>query len=234
MHIAVVDDETVICEQIKNLIQKARPDSRITVYTSGQSFLAAGKPFDLVYLDIQMEGMTGMEAAREFRKVQPDAVLIFVTGAKGYALEAFDVSAFHYLLKPLEETKFIQVLEQAGAEAERRRSARKERIFLRARNKTVAQSDILYIESRGKKVDIHTLKETFTIYGSMNELEARLGGSFYRCHRGYLVNMAYITEYGPDRIKLTGGDEVYLTRKKHGEFVKAYMWYLQNGGVSSV
>ena len=82
MYIAVVDDETVICEQIKNLIQKARPDSRITVYTSGQSFLAAGKPFDLVYLDIQMEGMTGMEAAREFRKVQPDAVLIFVTGAK--------------------------------------------------------------------------------------------------------------------------------------------------------
>ena len=78
------------------------------------------------------------------------------------------------------------------------------------------------------------MKETFTIYGSMNELEAQLGESFYRCHRGYLVNMAFITQYGPDSIMLTGGAAVYLTKKKHGEFVKTYMWYLQNGGVSSV
>ena len=234
MLIAVVDDEAVICEQIKTLIQKIQPDSRITIYNSGQSFLAAEKPFELVYLDIQMEGMSGMEAAREFRKAQPDAVLIFVTGAKEYALEAFDVSAFHYLLKPLEEARFTQVLNQDLKESEKRRARRLECIFLRAKNKTVAQRDILYVESRGKKVDIHTLKETYTIYGSMNELEAQLGGCFYRCHRGYLVNMAFIIEYGPDSITLMGGARVYLTRKKHGEFVKTYMWYLQNGGVSSV
>lgn len=234
MHIAVVDDEAGICEQIKTLIQKVRPDSEIAVYTSGRSFLAAGMSFDLVCLDIRMEGMSGMEAARAFREAQPDAILIFITGAKEYALEAFDVSAFHYLLKPLEETKFTRVLNQALKEVEKRRAGGQERIFLRAKNKTVAQREILYVESRGKKVDIHTLKETHTIYGSMNELEAQLGGSFYRCHRGYLVNMAFITEYGPDSITLTGGARVYLTRKKHGEFVKTYMWYLQNGGVSSV
>lgn len=234
MHIAVVDDEAMICEQIKTLIQKVRPDSEVAVYTSGRSFLAAGTFFDLVCLDIRMEGMSGMEAARAFREAQPDAILIFITGAKEYVLEAFDVSAFHYLLKPLDETKFTQVFTQALKETEKRRAGRQERIFLRAKNKTVAQRDILYVESRGKKVDIHTLKETYTIYGSMNELEMQLGGSFYRCHRGYLVNMAFITEYGPDSITLTGGARVYLTRKKHGDFVKTYMWYLQNGGVSSV
>ena len=236
MHIAVVDDEAIVCEQIKTLIQKALPDqdSEIALYTSGRSLLKEGRHFDLVYLDIQMEGIDGMETARAFRKAQHDALLIFVTGAKEYALEAFDVSAFHYLLKPLEEVKFTQVLEEAQREVKRRRSSRQERLFLRAKNKTIAQGDIVYIESRGKKVDIHTLKETFTIYGSMNELEAQLGESFYRCHRGYLVNMAFITQYGPDSIMLTGGAAVYLTKKKHGEFVKTYMWYLQNGGVSSV
>ena len=137
MHIAVVDDEAIVCEQIKTLIQKALPDqdSEIALYTSGRSLLKEGRHFDLVYLDIQMEGIDGMETAR----AQPDALLIFVTGAKEYALEAFDVSAFHYLLKPLEEVKFTQVLEEAQREVKRRRSSRQERLFLRAKNKTIAQ-----------------------------------------------------------------------------------------------
>ena len=68
----------------------------------------------------------------------------------------------------------------------------------------------------------------------MDELEGQLGGGFYRCHRGYLVNMAHIVRYDNDSIFLSSGGKVYLTRKKHNEFVKAYMWYLQNGGVSCV
>ena len=234
MHIAIVDDEKIICEQIKDFIQKEHGDCQIDSYFSGQTFLEAGKRFDLVFLDIQMEGMDGMDTARALRKTQPEAVLIFVTGSKEYVFEAFDVSAFHYLLKPLEETKFKEVLARALLESQRHRAGRQERLFIRTKNLTIDQKDILYIESRGKKVDIHTLKETFSIYGAMNELETQLSKSFYRCHRGYLVNMAYITEYGADSITLTGGARVYLTKKKHGEFVKAYMWYLQNGGVSCV
>lgn len=234
MRTAIVDDEPVICDQIKSMIQKTGPDHEIYTFSSGQEFLTAGKRFDLVFLDIQMEGINGIETARVLRETQPEAVLIFVTGTKEYALEAFDVSAFHYLLKPLEESKFKEVLSRALEKAGKYRAYRREQLFIRARNRTVNQGDILYIESRGKKVEFHTLKENFTIYGSMNELEGQLGDSFYRCHRGYLVNMAYITGYGTDSITLTGGVEVYLTKKKHGEFVKAYMWYLQNGGVSSV
>ena len=78
------------------------------------------------------------------------------------------------------------------------------------------------------------MDEVIEVYAAMNELETQLGDSFYRCHRGYLVNMAYIVEYGTDSISLSDGGKVYLSKKKHGEFVKAYMWYLQNGGVSVV
>lgn len=231
---AIVDDEPHICEQIKSMIRKVQPDCEICVFLSGRDFLASGKQFDVVFLDIQMTGINGIETARRLRETQPETILIFVTGAESYALEAFDVSAFHYLLKPLEETKFQEILNRAFREAEKYRSYRQEQLFIRSRNRTVNQGDILYIESHGKKVEFHTLKEKFTIYGSMNGLEAQLGDSFYRCHRAYLVNMAYITGYGPDSITLTGGEAVYLTKKKHGEFVKAYMWYLQNGGVSHV
>lgn len=234
MQIAIVDDERIICEQIKDFIQRDHGDCQIDTYLSGRALLEVKKQFDLVFLDIQMEGMNGMDTARAIRELQPDTVLIFVTGSKEYVFEAFDVSAFHYLLKPLEETKFMEVLKRAIGESRKCRAEKQKRLFIRTKNLTIDQKDILYIESRGKKVDIHTRKETFSIYGAMSELETQLGESFYRCHRGYLVNMAYITEYGADSITLTGGARVYLTKKKHGEFVKAYMWYLQNGGVSCV
>lgn len=234
MHIAIVDDEKLICEQIKGMIQKEHKNEQIELYSSGKALLASQKLFDLVFLDIQMADMDGMRTARELRKTQADTILIFVTGAKDYVFEAFDVSAFHYLLKPLNEKKFMEVLNLALEEAKRRRTQRQELLFIRAKNMTIKQIEILYIESRGKKVDIHTLKENISVYGSMSELEAQLGSGFYRSHRGYLVNMAYITEYSADSITLTGGVQVYLTKKKHGEFVKAYMWYLQNGGVSCV
>ena len=67
-----------------------------------------------------------------------------------------------------------------------------------------------------------------------NDWQGQLGEDFYRCHRAYIVNMDCITEYDSESITLTNGDRVYLTKKKYGEFVKAYMWHLQNGGVSSV
>ena len=113
MHIAIVDDERIICEQIKDFIQRDHRDCQIDIYLSGRALLEAKKQFDLVFLDIQMEGMNGMDTARAIRELQPDTVLIFVTGSKEYVFEAFDVSAFHYLLKPLEETKFMEVLGRA-------------------------------------------------------------------------------------------------------------------------
>lgn len=91
------------------------------------------------------------------------------------------------------------------------------------------KDSILYIESRGKKVEIHTKGETIEAYASMNELEAQLGKGFFRCHRGYLVNMAYVAEYDSESITLNNGEYVYMAKEKYREFVKSYMRYLRNG-----
>ncbi|MDE6904562.1 MAG: LytTR family DNA-binding domain-containing protein [Lachnospiraceae bacterium] len=234
MNIAVVDDEKVIRQHICSLIKKQSPGCRLMSFASGEELVQSNIRFDIIFLDIRMEGLNGIETAKNLKEKQKDILLIFITGMKEYVFDALDLYAFQYLLKPLDEKKFGEVLERALAEA----GKRKERkiLFVKAKNLTLDQSDILYIESRGKKVGIHTVRaeEDIEIYAVMEELSAQLGEEFYRCHRGYIVNLAYIAEYGKDSITLTNGARVYLAKKKYGEFVKAYMWYLQSGGVFCV
>ena len=234
MNIAVVDDEKVIMGQISGLVRKQMPDCYLESYATGEGLLEAVKRFDIVFLDIQMDGMDGIETARSLRKKQDDIVLIFVTGNREYVFDALDLYAFHYLLKPVDENKFREVLERAAGEVEKKKEKRG--LFIKKRNLMLDQADILYIESRAKKVEIHTdgSKDIIEIYATMEELEGQLGEDFYRCHRAYIVNMAHITEYDNDSITITNGDKIYLTKKKYGDFVKTYMWYLQNGGIPGV
>ena len=244
MNIAVVDDEVVIREQICNFIKRQNVKCHVEVYGTGRELLKSGMFFDIVFLDIQMEGMNGIETARMLRSEQnremenpakgEETVLIFITGIREYVFEAFDVSAFHYLLKPVEEKKFAEIFQRAAAEVEKRKKQGRQKLFIKSKGLILDQSSILYLESRGKKVAIHTWKETFEIYAVLGELESQLAECFYRCHRGYLVNMAYIVEFDHESITLNNKERIYLSKKKHKEFAKAYMWYLQNGGISCV
>lgn len=236
MNIAICDDEKTIREQIKELIRKEKQDICPELYETGDSLLAVGKQFDIVFLDIQMEGTGGIETAgilrgRSALKGAEDTIIIFITGIREYVFESFDVAAFHYLLKPIDENKFHEVFRRAEEELEKRKKRRQEPIFIKTRNRsfTLAADSILYVESRGKKVEIHTTRENIETYASLNELENQLGGGFYRCHRGYLVNMAYVAEYDSGHITLNNGEGVYLAKERYGEFVKTYMRYLRKG-----
>lgn len=234
MEAAIVGDEQFTQKKICSYIRNHRPDCRLEIFSTGEELLAAGKRFDLIFLDIQLKGQNGIETARIYRGQQEDTVLVFLADTQEYVLEAFDVSAFHYLVKPIEECKFMEVFERAANEAKRHRGQREEIILVREKNRsfTIDKNDILFIENRGKKVEIHTIgsQELIEIYATMEELTRKLGEGFYRCHRGYLVNMAYITEYDSDSITLSGGETVCLSKKKHGEFVKLYMYFHQKEG----
>ena len=232
IRIAIVDDEKVIKEQIKKLIEKKHTDCEIDTYGTGEDLLKADSVYDIIFLDIQMDGMNGIDTARALRQKADNTVLIFITGVKEYVFDAFDVAAFHYLIKPIEEYKFSEVYACAVLEVGKRKQQTNGQLFVKTRNRnaTFNQSDILYIESRAKKVEIHTKTDTVEAYAAIGELEKQLVGSFYRCHRGYLVNMAFIIEYGNDSITLHNGETIILSKDKYSEFVKVYMRYLKNGG----
>ena len=233
MNIAVVDDEKEVRYYLKKQIMEQKADHSIYLYAAGEEFLSSEENFDIVFLDIQMKGIDGIETARVLRKQHKDMILIFITGRKEYVFQAFDVMAFHYLVKPIEETRFAEVFHRAVQEAVRRQKRAGRQLFVKTKDRSVTmEADrIVYIESMLKKVRIRTTEGMVEAYGSIKELERQLGQGFYRCHRAYLVNMAYITEYNFDTITLAGGQKVYLSKHKHNEFVKVYMKFLRSGGV---
>lgn len=241
MKIAICDDEKILCEQLQNLIRRQEPVFSIDcidLYETGEALLSADKHYDIIFQDIQLEGLNGIDTAKRLREREDEAVLIFVTGIKEYVFEAFDVAAFHYLLKPIREEKFAEVFGRAVQEAEKRqqRTDRPRELLIRRRNQSLKlnRQEILYIESRQRKAVIHTLQKEVEIYATMNGLEKELGEQFYRCHRGFLVNLSRITGYTGDSIALCNGETVYLAREKYNEFVKRYMRYLRNGGTVCV
>ena len=232
IRIAIVDDEKVIREQIKKLIEKKQTDCEIDTYGTGEDLLKADSVYDIIFLDIQMDGMNGIDTARALRQKADNTVLIFITSVKEYVFDAFDVATFHYLIKPIEENKFWEVCDRAVLEVTKKKQNPSGQIFIKTRSQsiTLEQSDVLYIESRAKKVEIHTKTNIVEAYAAISELEKQLVGSFYRCHRGYLVNMAFIAGYENDSITLNNGETIILSKDKYSEFVKVYMRYLKNGG----
>ncbi len=233
MKVAICDDERENCAKLSRLIKKREPECEVMCFYTVRQFLETRQQFDILLLDIQMEEMRGIEVARALRVGKEDTVLIFVTALKEYASEAFDVSAFHYLLKPVVPEKFCKVFEDACREVRKAKRLSREQLFFQTKSRSfsIQKNEILYVESMKRKVEIHTLRECFSVYATMKDMEEQLGEDFYSCHRGYLVNMAYVAEYNAGGIQMSNGETVYVARDKWPEFVKTYTHYLERGGV---
>lgn len=221
--IAICDDEQPIREYLKSLTEKCIPDSQVRLFGSGEALLRDQTSFDVILLDVSLRGedgnqtLNGMETARKIRETS-NAMIIFVTAFKEYVFEGYDVGAFHYLLKPVDEHKFAEVMQRAMWQLERE----KEEMSL------LIKADGSYMEVLAK--NILYAENSYTFYEKMEVLEKRLGEGFFRSHRGFLVNLREVYKYDATTIQMKNGDKVYLAKQKYNDFVTAYMKYLRSAG----
>ncbi|MDE7326370.1 MAG: LytTR family DNA-binding domain-containing protein, partial [Lachnospiraceae bacterium] len=200
IRIAICDDEANTRAYLSSLIRAQSCPCEIVEYASAGDCLADAQALDLLFLDIELSpsgsAPDGMALARTIREraTGPQPVIIFVTGYERYVFDAFDVGAFQYLLKPVDEEKFSQVFTRAVEQIQTRRENPQKGpvLTLQSANasKTVPLDSIYYIESSNHKVELHLKDGVFACYAKIGDLELELQDQFFRIHKGYLVNLS--------------------------------------------
>ena len=238
MRIAVCDDEKETRDIFTEKIRKLYPEADLSLYQSGEEMLSSSGEPDILLLDIQMPGKDGMETAKELRRKNKKAIIIFVTALDDYVFQAFDVGAFHYLVKPFDDGKFAEVLRNAVKQFEDIKALedageKKEKpslmIISGGKHITVNQEDIVYAEVFDRKVILHTMDSDIEYYGKMKELVKKVGDEFYRTHRSFLVNFGYVRKFTASTVYLEKG-QALMAKQNYGEFVKQYLRYNQRKG----
>lgn len=240
LKIAICDDDAATRSYLTSLIHKQSWPCEIFEFDSADDCFANIKKIELYFLDIDLNSpdsrINGIALAQEIRKhnFETEPVIIFVTGYEQYVFDAFDVNAFQYLLKPVDEQKFAQVFVRAAEQVEKFKKSKNlpqmgRTLTLQSANvnRTIPLNQIKYIESSNHKVILHLKDEQLTYYAKISDLETQLQGQFFRIHKGYLINLAAIKGYSRTEAIMTSGDRLIISKYKYQDFVKAYLHFLK-------
>ena len=243
--IVICDDDRamqdILRQKIESMLNDAKKACSIVCCDSGEEVLREELMPDILFLDIQMPEKSGMEIAEELRRRRCKTILIFVTALSEYVYDAFDVGAFHYLVKPFSDEKLRDVLgkalrqyeEQCGSDGaaagqSEEQAEESSGVILVKRggvSTKVRLDDIVYAEVFNRKVMLHTTQGDIEYYGKLTELSEQAGADFYRTHRAYLVNLKYVEKYTATTIWLERGTAL-VSKKQFPGFVRRYMQYI--------
>lgn len=233
MRVAICDDLHFDCELLKEHIrsygEKNRLDFEFFFFESGETLLDSMVKitFDIVFLDIYMQGINGIETACAIRNAGFSSKLIFTTSSRDHAIESFEVQAVHYLVKPIDYVQVENALDrckQLFALSDKYIEVISDRMTVR-----VPLRGLIYAEVFGNVTLLHTVTGIIKTYMSMDELISVLGNDmFLRCHRSYIVNMNYIDGLEASNFIMKNSDRIPIRRQDRQEMKQRYAEYLFN------
>lgn len=226
--IAICDDDAATIQHLSSVVADWGTATgnfvQIDAFPSAEAFLfryADDKNYDILMLDIEMDGMNGVQLARKIRAENDAVQIVFITGYPEFVLEGYDVSALHYLIKPVGKGKLFSVLDRAArilGKAERAVIFEVDGEALRVKTR-----DIMRVEAFAHNCVVTTANTAFEVRFSISEIENMLGDGFIRCHRSYLVGLKYIKSISKKEITLDNGDQVPLSRGNYGAVNQAFI-----------
>lgn len=227
MNIAICDDETEYANDIRVHLNQYSSEHGLTFdiydFNSGEEILASNTVFDIAFLDIEMEGINGIEVGRELQKANPDLVLIYVTAYNHYLDDALDLGITRFFDKPIDSQRFYEGMDKAISKIDNTEL----RFYLKDSNKgvvTVRSKDIIFVEIIGRKTKIHTKSHEYLSKDGIKVWKARLNKSYFEIpHNSYIINTNFITYYCKDYIMLDYKYNIPIAFSKRSEFKRKFM-----------
>lgn len=232
---AVCDDEPFMAQKISELIstymqEKQNLSYHISSFSNGRSLLESSCDFDVIFLDIKMEQLDGMKTAKLLRQRNIHCLLIFITVLKEYVFDAFEVQAYDYLVKPIDESHFKKTMNRAIGTLEQH-TVKRLVIQKGTSCEVIPLSQILYCEVQGRKVYIHQEDgKIVDYYEKLNDFERQVDGRFFRCHRSYLVNLDKVRGNHAGQVSLSDGSNIPVSRLRERELTEALLRYMKEKG----
>lgn len=233
INIAICEDEKEIAcdlyKKVKKYFEENKKEFKLSIFCEGEMLLKENKLFDIVLMDIKMKSLNGIETARKLKQQNNDCYIIFVTAFQEYVLEAFDVEAFHYLLKPVKKEKLFSVLDKINQKLEQ---YLKQTLFIKKGYSyyKINFKDILYFEVIDRKIYVHTINGIFDYYEKMDILQKQLSSEFFRCHRSYIVHFCFVRGYENHYVLIDNGEKIPVSKSFQMDFSKRIVCYFEREG----
>ena len=232
IHIAICDDEKHMSDQIRamasDFFRKKNREIRLRTFLSGEELLNDEGQIDILFLDIQMKGMDGLETARKLRAGQFRGFLIFITVLKEMVFQSFEVQAYDYLVKPVDEKQFGKTMERLYASMQ---NASEDSLLVQKgyEGRIIREDEIVFCEVIDRKIYLNLVSgEVVDYYERIENLETKLGSHFFRCHRSYLINLKHLKGYKNGTACMDNGKEVPVSRLRSKEFSGVVLQYMKN------
>jgi two-component system response regulator LytT len=223
-------DRQLLHRYFENLSETAPGTYQLTDFSGGSQFLNQTKAyqFHIVIFDIEMPGISGIEAADDLRRRDHSVIIIFTTSHPGYVFSSFSAEPLDYLLKPVKENEFREIilksLDRIRAENEKKLT-----VSFGTDIYSIPVNRIMFLESDRRVLKAVTSDDKeYIFYGKMNDIEKTpVLSDFIRCHQSFLVNPEYISRLTPDSIKMIDGRSILVSRSKVKYVRERYMHYVE-------
>ena len=232
IRIAICDDEKHMSDHIRamasDFFRKKNREIQLRTFLSGEELLNYDGQIDILFLDIQMNGMDGLETARKLRAGKFRGFLIFITVLKEMVFQSFEVQAYDYLVKPVDEKQFRKTMERLYASMQ---NTSEDSLLVQQgyERRIVPKDEIVFCEVIDRKIYLNLASgEVVDYYERIENLETKLGSHFFRCHRSYLINLKHLKGYKNGTACMDNGKEVPVSRLRSREFSGVVLQYMKN------
>ena len=213
---------------VLNFFRKKNREISLRMFSGGEELLSYNGQIDLLFLDIQMKDMDGMETARKLRAGRFRGVLIFITVLKEMVFQSFEVQAYDYLVKPVDKKQFEKTMERLYASMQ---NASEDSLLVQKgyEGRIIPKDEIVFCEIIDRKIYLNLASgEVVDYYERIENLETKLDNRFYRCHRSYLINLKHLKGYKNGTACMDNGKDIPVSRLRSKEFSGVVLQYMKN------